>query len=215
MDAQQIPIPVSKTRKGRASRGGTVEVLCTYCQTPFQRYVSQTVNKNGEHRKVFKCPACRTADPAKRFWLKVDKTSSAKGCWLWTASFNADGYPNFPYPEIGEYRGNRISWRLLKGAIPDDMYVLHKRECHDRKCVNPMHLYLGTQLDNMADAIAQGCKPVFRGEDQGASLLTDDAVREIRREYRRGNVRPLAIKFGVSIACIRDVHQRRSWRHVT
>ena len=215
MNPNQLPIHVESTKKGRASRGGTVQVICTYCQTPFFRYASQTTNKKGEHRKVFKCPDCKVSNPATRFWMKVDKTSSPNGCWLWTAALNADGYPHFPCPETNEYRGNRIAWRLVNGAIPDDKYVLHKPECHNRKCVNPDHMYLGDQSQNAQDMKTNGTHHSPAGEENGNSLLTESAISEIRNTYKRGNVGALAKKFNVSPACIRDVLLGRTWKHVT
>lgn len=209
------PIPATETVKGTPTRGGLVIVLCTYCNTPFHRYRSQILNKKGEMRKIFKCPNCRKADPKIRFWQKVDKTSSPNGCWLWIGSLNADGYGNFPWEEIKEYRAHRIAWLLTNGPIPDGVYVLHKQTCTSRKCINPEHLYLGDQFDNMKDALEQGTFSHQKGTLNANSLLNEDAVREIRKEYRRGNVAFLAKKFGVSIATIRDVHKGRSWQHVT
>lgn len=179
------------------------------------KYRSGLRNKEGELRKVFKCPNCKKADPKIRFWRKVDKVSSPNGCWLWLGSVTDDGYGNFPWPEIKEYRSHRIAWHIVNGPIPEGIYVLHKNTCHNRRCCNPDHLYLGDQFDNMADATSLGTFAHQRGIVNANALLTDDAVREIRREYRRGNVKELAAKFGVSVACIRDVHRLRSWKHVT
>lgn len=215
MNPPQIPSIVSKTKKGRASRGGTVEVICTYCATPFYRYASETVNKKGEHRKVFKCPGCRKVAPEKRFWMKVDKTSSPKGCWLWTGALNADGYPHFPCPETKEYRGNRIAWRLTRGEIPEGLYVLHKVECHDPRCVNPDHLYLGDQSQNAQDMIANGTHFSTPGELNVNAVLKEDDVREIRRTYVRGNADILAAKFGVTAGHIRDIARGDAWGQVT
>lgn len=195
---------------------GAISVTCTYCGTLFQRYASATRNKKGEVRKIFKCPNCRKVKPDIRFWLKVDKTSSANGCWIWNGCINDDGYGCFPLPS-GEQIAHRVAWILSGNTIPKGKYVLHK--CpgkHNRACVNPSHLYIGDQSDNMRDSVSQGTHLFSKrvGAKHYHALLTDEAVREIRREYRRFNVKPLAEKFKVSIAAIRDVAKRRSWKHV-
>lgn len=198
----------------------TVIITCSYCGKQFPRYLSQTISrKTGLPWANPECPDCKVIPPEVRFWSKVDKTSSPNGCWLWTAGVNADGYPNFPYPKIGEWRGNRISWTLIHGRIPDNIYVLHKCPgTHNRLCVNPDHLYLGTQSDNMKDAVEQGTLNRPTGEDHYHSLLTEEAVCEIRSRYaelaKHHNVKELSTKYAVSLATIRDVAKRRSWKHI-
>ncbi|MFI7468176.1 HNH endonuclease signature motif containing protein [Nonomuraea sp. NPDC049646] len=85
-----------------------------------------------------------------RFWRKVSKDGPL-GCWLWTASLDGKGYGQFiimradrGYPQ----RAHRIAWELLRGPIPDDLVVDHR--CRNRTCVNPDHLELVTNEENIA-----------------------------------------------------------------
>lgn len=88
---------------------------------------------------------------SERFWSKVNKTES---CWLWTGTRNSKGY--------GRFRDNdrmivahRIAWDLAgRGPIPAGMQLCHV--CDVRACVNPEHLFLGTQSDNMRDCVKKG-----------------------------------------------------------
>src|SRR5262245_50376469 len=93
-----------------------------------------------------------------RFWAKVNKTD---GCWLWTAQVNNKGYGRFYYyPKTETHRrswgiyAHRLSWMLANGEIPEGMNVLHR--CDTPACVNPEHLFLGTQADNMHDCKIKG-----------------------------------------------------------
>lgn len=87
----------------------------------------------------------------KRFWNKVKKTDY---CWLWTAYTNSDGYGQFWFRgTMG--KAHRFSWILHNGEIPKGVCVLHI-ECDNPPCVNPDHLELGTDADNMQDCLKKG-----------------------------------------------------------
>lgn len=69
------------------------------------------------------------------------------GCWLWTGAMQ-HGYGKVRIL-MKEVRAHRASWEMHKGPIPEGMNVLHR--CDTPMCVNPDHLFLGSQQDNMAD----------------------------------------------------------------
>lgn len=87
-----------------------------------------------------------------RFWIKVRKTRT---CWLWRRAKSAHGYGQFHY-FMGhkQIAAHRVSWLLAYGEIPEGMCVLH--DCDNPVCVNPNHLFLGTQKDNIHDMQYKG-----------------------------------------------------------
>ena len=102
-----------------------------------------------------------------RFWQFVRVTGPDE-CWLWTGSKSAEGYGKFSYgriPKTGRYMSglaHRFSYTLHKGVIASDMFVCHR--CDTPSCVNPNHLFLGTNQDNMKDCAAKGRnRSIYRG----------------------------------------------------
>ncbi len=88
-----------------------------------------------------------------RFFKKVHKTDS---CWLWTAYKQkppCQPYGCFRYKDKIE-QAHRVSFMLFRGEIPNGLFVLHN--CHKPSCVNPDHLRLGTQLENMSESASLG-----------------------------------------------------------
>ena len=78
------------------------------------------------------------------------------GCWVWMGALSGKGYGKLMLKEHRLESAHRLSWLLHRGPIPDGLHVLHR--CDVRTCVNPDHLFLGTNLDNIRDRIAKGRK---------------------------------------------------------
>ncbi len=140
------------------------------------------------------------------------------GCWHWLGAKSALGYGILPSGRrLGttERTAHRISWLLLRGVIPSGMKVLHR--CDVRRCVNPEHLFIGTQADNVRDMMEKGRGrhvPMF-GEENPMSVLTEASVIAIRAEYRRGKIsqKALSSRYKVSVMTINRAVRRQTWSH--
>jgi DNA-binding transcriptional regulator YiaG len=101
--------------------------------------------------------------------------------------------------------------RLTLDSIADQVV---RHDCDNPACINPEHLSLGTQADNIADAIARGRARhrTPEGTEHHAAKLTDEVVRAIRQST--DSARVAAERFGVSRGTVKDVRRRRTWRHI-
>ncbi len=144
-------------------------------------------------------------------WRNV---SFGESCWQWTGKITNSGYGQIVRRKDGgvvSWLAHRLAWTLLRGPIPEGMFVLHK--CDNRRCVNSDHLFVGTQADNMRDMVRKG--RAKHGAEHAKSKLTEEKVREIRRLRTEGwTLRRLAAHFGVTRDAIWKVSTKSSWRHI-
>lgn len=154
----------------------------------------------------FVCRGVQFMELSERFWSKVERRGPDE-CWLWQASLYPRGYGQF-WLDGAMHGSHRISYVLANGPIPNGLCVCHA--CDVRSCVNPRHLFLGTQADNMADKVAKGRTPILRGERNGRAKLTAVQVEEIR--LSTASRAELARRYGVTQAAIGKIVRRESWR---
>lgn len=88
----------------------------------------------------------------KKFAMKSTGRNE-NGCWIWSGGKDKDGYGSLR-DGLKMKRAHRVSWEIHHGEIPDGACVLH--ECNNPSCVNPSHLKLGDQVENMADRKRNG-----------------------------------------------------------
>jgi hypothetical protein len=146
-----------------------------------------------------------------KFWSSVLKTDT---CWLWTRYRDPAGYGQLHLTKKKHILAHRHAWELShRRKIPKGMMILH--HCDNPPCVNPAHLYLGTQMDNMADKMRRGRHRPTRGERDGMAKLNEEQIREIRLAYAAGGVTQevLAQYFGISQTQISDIIARKRWAH--
>ena len=146
--------------------------------------------------------------PAERFKTKY-KISRRTGCWNWQLYRTPTGYGLFYFPPRNMVHAHIASWELHRGSRKG-FYVLHN--CDNPRCVNPDHLRLGTQLDNMRDRAERGRDADRRGSKNGRAKLTVEQVRAIRRDKRWP--RFVAKDYNTPVSTINKIRQRVTWRHI-
>lgn len=138
----------------------------------------------------------------------MNRSRQAKsGCWEWQRS-RRNGYGMIAW-KGREHSAHRLSYETFVGPIPKGLVVRHG--CDNPCCVNPNHLRLGTQRDNVIDREIRGRRDV-RGEQVGTSKLTEQQVREIKSSNL--SLLTLAKKFDVDKSNIHAIKSGKAWKHV-
>ena len=134
------------------------------------------------------------------------------GCWLWLGMQQYGKLYGIFCWKNKNIKAHRASWEIYRGPIPDGIHVLHK--CDVPSCVNPDHLFLGTQRDNVEDCHRKGRNNSLKGERQHLAKLTADIVIEIRASSG-STLEELGHKYGVTKSTIGRVLSRKTWKHVS
>lgn len=161
-----------------------------------------------------------------RFESKFIK-GKINSCWIWTAGKFTNGYGQFCYNNHNT-KAHRFAYLAYKGAIPNGLLVCHS--CDNPLCVNPEHLFLGTNADNMQDRDNKGrgsrvgnkgwgqrCPELVpKGETHPQARLTEADVLDIRNRFAQGGITKasLAVEFGVGRMQIARIISRERWGHV-
>jgi hypothetical protein len=173
---------------------------------------------NPEH--LFRKHASSTEE---RFWKFVKKTDS---CWLWIGGTGNKGYGRMTLTsnvngKVSQHSkgASRISYELRFGSFDSSLYVCHK--CDNPLCVNPDHLFLGTQKDNIIDMIKKGREAPSsskrrQGEKNGGSFLKEHQVLELRKMHASKNYssKELMKKFKIKKSMYSNIVGRKSWTHI-
>lgn len=131
-----------------------------------------------------------------RFWSFVDKSAGTDACWIWTGRTNDKGYGRF-FTGGKTVRAHRFAFLITFRAIHDGLQVCHA--CDNPPCVNPMHLFPGTNLDNVKDREAKGRGKRFYGLENGWAKIADADVVRIKQMSKSGmRQAKIANIFGIS-----------------
>jgi hypothetical protein len=152
-------------------------------------------------------PAGQTPIEAFR-WFMPGEPPDEKMCWDWVGPFTNWGYGEIHYSRRSSLLAHRVSYEIFIGPIARGMSVLHS--CDRPICVQPAHLRVGTQLENINDMLVRDRH--VRGTGHPLAKLTDDDIILIRT--RALSQRAFAERFGVSPSAIRQVQVGLTWRHV-
>jgi hypothetical protein len=133
------------------------------------------------------------------------------GCINFTGSKNWFGHGEITY-RGKKYRAHRLAYIEYIGPIPEGMVICHK--CDNPSCINPNHLFAGTQADNLRDAINKKRMkaPNPRGVKHGLAKLTDEKVIAIRKDQR--TQRAIAADYGIHQTTVKNIKLNRTWKHV-
>jgi hypothetical protein len=134
---------------------------------------------------------------------------STSGCWEWGGAKSSSGYGRIGF-DGARWACHRLMAHIKVGAVKPDDIVCHR--CDNPCCINPEHLFIGTQKQNVDDRDAKGRRNQVRGARQGSSKLTEDMVKAIRLDTRKPSI--IADEYGISRAHVGNLKHNRAWKHV-
>lgn len=145
------------------------------------------------------------------FWSYVPKTSD-DACWNWQGFLNQHGYGRMKVKGRG-WLANRLSWTIHFGEIAPGLNVCHR--CDNPACVNPRHLWLGTQLQNIADRESKKRGGDHKGTKNGRAKISVAEALEIRQKAVTPNLKLYySRKHGLSLSYIYNIVREKTWKHI-
>ena len=165
-----------------------------------------------------------TKTALERFLLYISESSHPNGCWIWEGMKSHNGYGRFRIRGGKRIPAHRYSYELFKGKIKSGLLVCHS--CDNPPCVNPEHLWMGTQKQNIDDMIKKkrggfgsgvdpNSVPKLKGTAHPRAKLTDEKVKKMRQLSKEGLTnRELGRLFNISEYTVSGIILGNEWKHV-
>lgn len=139
-----------------------------------------------------------------------DKLSKGVGCWIWKGKFFNSGRAKITFGKRN-HLVSRLIYVLKYNKLIHGLKVCHS--CDNPACVNPLHMFIGTNQDNSSDMVAKGRQA--KGEANGGCKLTEAQVLSLRKEFSSGATRAsLARKYKISWTQAAYICNGKSWKHL-
>lgn len=201
--------PRNKYGAVKTTLDGIPQKPCVICGVTMTKKRART--RAGWDKQKFCSASCRARTLTKsleEISASRVKVNNVTQCWEWTGAINNNGYGQLT--RNGKHvLAHRFFYEQLIGPLPEGMLACHR--CDNRSCVNPRHLFAGTQADNLADAVQK--RRHRYGAQSASAKLTDESIRAIRAVTGQSQ-NQIASMFGVSRSTIADIQCGRTWKHV-
>lgn len=191
-----------------------IEISCDYCGALFE-----TIPCDLNNGRRFCSNSCSNTQRNKAnsvsseelFFKNISNESHPNDCWIYKHT-NQEGYGKITINQK-TVLAHRYSYQINIDIISDGLCVCHK--CDNPPCVNPDHLFLGTNGDNMQDKQIKGRARCGIGSKQGHAKLNEQQVLEIKQKLKNGEkVKKLYEDYNVSQPAISNIKNGRNWKHV-
>jgi hypothetical protein len=189
-------------------RGSRHSSRCKPCQSKrvLSRYVPHP------RVKLPPQPKAPRKTPLQRFQCGYS-VDVGTGCWNWSGAVNSSGY-GVVWNGSKRVYAHRWSYEQRHGVIPSGLFVLNR--CDNPRCVNPVHLFVGTHQDNMDDMRTKGRNYVAMGEDHPRARLTTEQARAIKMRFAtEETINEIAAGCRVNYGIVYAIAKGITWQHVS
>lgn len=199
-----------KAESQKGEKVSRLNIECSICKKiciilPYQEKENFYCSKPCQHKSLIFWKTATDEQKLKRLKQSYEKYIIRKdGCWDWSGAKNKK-YGVFSHDKRN-MQAHRASWIIHNGPIKENMHICHT--CDNPTCSNPLHLFMGTHLDNMRDMRDKGLHNQF-------SKLTIEQVKEIKKLLaQKISQRDIAKKFNVHDVTIHDIKYEKTWKSI-